>query len=149
MNEIAWLKFKINYNRVGNLHISHYVIRTLSKIFEFIIMLHIIAPIVAYWPRPSCQKKKCTCVNNRCIRSKISNQGRPWLSRIWIECEIVTLAGSRWATSYYITLVTGSSDQLERRCWNEKHIPPEAGPPGPQAAGWAAQENRKETLLWP
>ena len=28
--------------------------------------------IVAYWHRPSCQKKKCTCVNNRCIRSKIS-----------------------------------------------------------------------------
>ena len=32
---------------------------------------------VAYWPptRSSCQKKKCTCVNNRCIRSKISDQG--------------------------------------------------------------------------
>ena len=29
---------------------------------------------VAYWPptRPSSQKKKCTCVNNRCIPSKIS-----------------------------------------------------------------------------
>ena len=51
---------------------------------------------VVYWPptRPSCQKKKCTCVNNRCIRSKISgDQGRPWLSRGSIECEIVTLAG--------------------------------------------------------
>ena len=27
---------------------------------------------VTYWPRPSCQKKKYTCVNNWCIRSKIS-----------------------------------------------------------------------------
>ena len=45
--------------------------------------------LVAYWPRPCCQKKKCTCVNNRCIRSKISgDQGRPRLSRGWIECEL-------------------------------------------------------------
>ena len=38
---------------------------------------------VSYWPRPSCQKKKCTCVNNRCIRSKISgdNLDCPWCSR--------------------------------------------------------------------
>ena len=27
---------------------------------------------VTYWPRPSCQKKKCTCVNNRCIQSNKS-----------------------------------------------------------------------------
>ena len=27
---------------------------------------------VSYWPRPSCQKKKSTCVNNWCIQSKIS-----------------------------------------------------------------------------
>ena len=95
----------------------------------------LICYFVAYWPptQPNCQKKKCTCVNNRCIRSKISgDQGRPWLSRGWIECEIVTLAGSRWATNYYITLATGSSDQLERRCWNENHVPAEAGPPDPQ-----------------
>ena len=25
---------------------------------------------VTYWPRPSCQNRKCTCVNNRCIRSR-------------------------------------------------------------------------------
>ena len=46
---------------------------------------------VTYWPptRPSCQKKKCTCVNNSCIRSKISgDQGWPWLSRGWIVCEL-------------------------------------------------------------
>ena len=87
---------------------------------------------VAYWPptRPSCQKKKCTCVNNRCIRSKISgDQGQPWLSRGWIECEIVTPTGSRWTSNYYITPATGSSSYLERRCWNENHVPAQAGPP--------------------
>ena len=66
---------------------------------------------VAYWPptRPSCEKKKCACVNKRCIRSKISgDQGQPWLSRNWIECEIVTLAGSRWASNYYITPATSN-----------------------------------------
>ena len=81
--------------------------------------------------RPSCQKKKCTCANNRCIRSKISgDQGRPRLSRDWIECEIVTLAGNRWMSNYYITPATGSSSQLEKRCWNENHVPAETGPPG-------------------
>ena len=45
---------------------------------------------------------------------------------------IVTLARSRWTSNYYITPATGSSDQLERRCWNENHVPAEAGPPGPR-----------------
>ena len=51
---------------------------------------------VVYWPptRPSCQNRKCTCVNNRCIRSR-NIRIWPWLSRGWIECEIVTLAGRR------------------------------------------------------
>ena len=38
------------------------------------------------------------------------------------------------------------SDQLERRCWNEERVPERLGP---QAPGLAAQENGKETLLWP
>ena len=28
--------------------------------------------LIAYWPRPSCQNRKCTCVNNRYIMSKVS-----------------------------------------------------------------------------
>ena len=68
------------------------------------------------------------------------------MSRGWIECEIVTLAGSRWVSNYYITPATGSSDQLERRCWNENHVPAKAGP---QAPCWAAQENGKERLWLP
>ena len=98
---------------------------------------------VAYWPptRPSSQNKKFTCVNNRCIRSKISGvQGWPWLSRGWIEYKIVTLAGSRWMSNYYITTATGSSDQLEGRCWNESHVPAEAWPPGP----WLSSPGERE-----
>ena len=81
-------------------------------------------------PRPSCQIKKCTCVNNRCIRSKISGDGLD-CRRVEL-CVNVTLARSRWPSNYYITLATGSSDQLERRCWNENHVSAEAGPPGPR-----------------
>ena len=34
-------------------------------------------------------KEICTLVNNRCVRSKISgDQGTPWLSGGWIECEL-------------------------------------------------------------
>ena len=44
----------------------------------------------------------------------------------------VTLARSRWAT--------GSSDQLERRCWNENHVPAEAGPPRPQLSSPGERE---------
>ena len=101
---------------------------------------------VTYWPRPSCQKKKCTCVNNRCIRSKISGDhgitltvvGLNWV-QMWRSQEV------GWTSNHYITPVTGSSDQSERRCLNENHVPAEAGSPGPP--GWAAQENGKEMLL--
>ena len=72
--------------------------------------------------------EKCTCVNNRCIRSKISGDN---LDCRQVELSTnVKLARSRWASNYYITPATGSSDQLERRCWNENHVPAEAGPPG-------------------
>ena len=38
------------------------------------------------------------------------------------------------------------SDELEIRCWIEEHVPERLGP---QAPCWAAQENEKETQLWP
>ena len=44
-----------------------------------------IARNVAYWPRPSCQKKKCTCASGRWYQGI---RGWPWLSRGWIECEL-------------------------------------------------------------
>ena len=77
-------------------------------------------------PRPSCQNKKCTRVNNWWIRSKISGDNLDcW--RVELSAN-VTLARSRWMSNYNITPATGSSDQLERRCWNENHVPAEAGP---------------------
>ena len=42
----------------------------------------------------------------------------------------VTLARSTWTSNYHIAPATGSSDQLERKCWNENHVPAEAGRPG-------------------
>ena len=53
---------------------------------------------------------------------------------------IVTLAGNRWAPNCYMTLVTESSDQLKRRCWNENLVPAEAGPPGPRLSSPGEQE---------
>ena len=82
--------------------------------------------VVTYWPRLSRQKKKCTGVNNRCIRSKMSGDT--------LDC--------RRMSNYYKTPATGSSDQLERRCWNENHVPAEAGPPGPRfSSPWERERN--------
>ena len=84
--------------------------------------------------------EKCTSVNNKCIRSKISGgtltvDGLNW---VWI----VTLARSRWTSNYYMTPETGSSEQLERRCWNENHAPAEAGLPGPRLSSpWERERN--------
>ena len=66
------------------------------------------------------------------------------------ECEIVTPT-RRWTLNYYITQCTGNSiswgsDELEIRCGRENQHPERLGP---QAPGWATQENGKETQLWP
>ena len=86
-------------------------------------------------------EKKCTCVNNRCIRSKILGDQRITLTvngLNWVR--IVTLARSRWTSNYYITPATGSSGQLEKRCWNENHVPAEAEPPGPRLSSTGERE---------
>ena len=67
------------------------------------------------------------------------------------ECEIVTPTRRRWALNYYITQYTGNSiswglDELEIRYSRENQHPERLGP---QAPGWAAQENGKETRLCP
>ena len=54
----------------------------------------------------------------------------------------MTLAGSRWTLNYYITPAIGSSDELERRCWNEKHVPAEAGPPDPRLSSPGDRERK-------
>ena len=55
-----------------------------------------------------------------------------FIERIVCEGGGQYVSGSRWASNYYITPATGSSDELERRCWNENHVSAEAEPPGPQ-----------------
>ena len=57
----------------------------------------------------------------------------------------------RWTLNYYITQCTGNSiswgsDELEIRYGRENQHPERLGP---QAHVWAAQENGKETRLWP
>ena len=105
--------------------------------------------IISYWPstRPCCQKKKCSCVNNRCIRSKISgDQGRPWLSRGWIECE---LWRSQEVGGYQIIIQPRRQEvqiswreDARMRTMSQQRL-------GPQAPSWAAQENGKERLWLP
>ena len=58
----------------------------------------------------------------------------------WVR--IVTLARSRWMSNYYITPATGSPDLLEKRCWNENHVPAEVGPPGPLLNSPGEQERK-------
>ena len=107
---------------------------------------------VVYWPttRPGCQNRKCTCVNNRCIQSRNIRIITLTVDRL-NEYEIVTLTRRRWTLKYYITQCTGNSsswgsDELEIRCGRENQHPERLGPQDP---GWAAQENGKETRLWP
>ena len=97
--------------------------------------------IVTYWPRPSCQNRKCTCVNNRCIRSR-NIRIWPWPWTGWIEYEIMTLTGRRVDVKLLYNSVHRKFNRLERRCWNEEHVPERLSPQAPQ-------ENGKETLLWP
>ena len=85
---------------------------------------------VVYWPptRPGCQNRKCTCVNNRCIRSRniriLTVDGLN-------ECEIVTLAGRRVGVKLLYNpgedrkSVSRWSDQLEIRCGRENQHPAE------------------------
>ena len=82
--------------------------------------------------------QKCTCVNNRCIRSKISGDNLD-CRRVELSTNVM-LARSRWTSNYYITPAAGSSDQLKKRCWNDKHVPAEAGPPGPRLSNPGERE---------
>ena len=107
---------------------------------------------VAYWPttRLGCQNRKCTCVNNKCIRSRNIRIITLTMDRL-NECKIVMLTRRRWTLHYYITQCTGNSiswgsEELEIRCSKENWHPEKLGP---QAPGWVTQENGKETRLWP
>ena len=61
--------------------------------------------------------EKCTCVNNTCIRSKLSGDN--------LDCRRVELSancdatGSRLTSNNYITRVRQEVNQLEIRVWNQ------------------------------
>ena len=84
---------------------------------------------VAYWPptRPSCQNRKCTGINNRCIRPRNSGYN---LDRGRVEWVQFVTPTRRWVSNNYITRVkTGSHllefSQLEIRCGRENQHPAE------------------------
>ena len=94
---------KYTYFRKGIVvvsNISNYCISSiLSKIYACLYSY------VVYWPttRPGCQNRKCTGVNNRCIRSRDNQDIIPLTVDRLNECKIVTPIRRRWAWNYYIT----------------------------------------------
>ena len=56
--------------------------------------------IVTYWPSTKLSIKRCTCVNNRCIRSKILGYHLDLWT--WLN-SVQTLTGSRCMSNNYIT----------------------------------------------
>ena len=101
-----------------------------------------------YWcnilTRPSCEDRKCTCVNNRCIRSR-NIRIWPWPWTGWMSA-ICDAHKKKVGVELLYNSVHRKFNQLEIRCGRENQQPERLGPRGP---GWAAQENGKETLLWP
>ena len=61
--------------------------RKYSKSVIQLIKYSYVILIVAYWPSAELSKKRCTGVNNSCIRSKIS---RYHLERGWVEFGAIT-----------------------------------------------------------
>ena len=115
---------------------------------------------VTYWPPTELSFKKCTSVNNSCIRSKISEYHLHLLTRL-NAVQMRTPTGSRWVSNNYITrchrrfewvqfemqLEFELQFQLEIRCRSENQL--QTWGLGPQDPGWAAQQNEEEVLQWP
>ena len=69
-----------------------------------------------YWPptRPGCQNRKCTCVNNRCIRSRNNSDAH---KKVRVE--------------QLYNLVHRKFNELEIRCGRENQYPERLGPRPP------------------
>ena len=81
--------------------------------------------IVTYWPSAELSNKRCTCVNNRCIWSKISGYH---LDCGWVElCADVTPTRSRWASNNYTTGCHRQFQLVGDRCCCENQLPERAG----------------------
>ena len=127
---------------------------------------------------PGCQNRKCTCVNKRCIQSRniriitltvdrlneceiVTPTRRRWALNYYIT-QVKTGSESVWRSDQLEIrcgresqhpaegalrppIESWGSDELEVRCGRENQHPERLGP---QAPGWAAQENGKEPRLW-
>ena len=78
---------------------------------------------VTYWSRPSCQNRKCTCVNNRCIRSK-NIRIWPWMGWMSAICDVHKKVG----VELLYNSVHRKFNQLEKRCGRENQHPAEWAP---------------------
>ena len=125
---------------------------------------------------PGCQNRKCTYVNNRCIRSRNIRIISLTMDRLK-ECNCDAHKKKVGVELLYNSVKTGSQlvwrpDHLETRCGRESQHPAEGALRpligswgsdeleircgrenqlserlGPQAPSWAIQENGKETLM--
>ena len=116
--------------------------------------------VVTYWPSTQLSIKRCTCLNNKCIRSRY--RGITFTLWTWLN-SVQTPTESRWPSKNYITRchrqfefvgvrgrqssVRGSEFQslLEIRCRSDSQLQTEGL--GPQDPGWAAHQNEEEVLL--
>ena len=100
------------------------------------------------YDRPGCQNRKCTYVNNRGIRSRnirIINLNMDGLN----ECNCDAHKKQGAVKLLYNSVMTGSQYRDQTRWWQDAVEKASIQQIGPQAPGWAAQENGKETRLWP
>ena len=96
---------------------------------------------VVYWPptRPSCQNRKCTYVNNRCIQSR-NIRIWPWLSRGCIEYEIVMLTGRRWGVKLLYNPGERKFKSVGEKMLEWRPCHREAGPSGPRLSSPGERE---------
>ena len=79
------------------------------------------------WNMPFKRRRKCIC-------------RWPVMGRDWVEVELLYNSVHMKFNEFW------GSDELEIRCGRENQHPERLGP---QAHGWAVQENGKDTWLWP
>ena len=117
--------------------------------------------VVTYWPSTEPSIKRCTSVNNRCIRSKILEYHLDlwtWLNSVQMHAP----TGSRWASNNYITRCHKRLEsvsqfesvrvqfqlQLEIGCpWSENQLQTEGLGPQQSMVEQPSQDE-EEVLLW-
>ena len=102
-----------------------------------------IFPIVTCWPSAELSNKRYTCVNNRCIRSKISGYKLD-CGRVELGAD-VTPTRNRWVSNNCITRCHRQVQLVGDKLLYWEPAPREDW--ALRTPGWAAQQNEKEVLL--